>query len=324
MTATVFSAIFTTLGILILKRYAPALRLIDVPNSRSIHTIATPRGAGITFFPALIAGLAIVDIRTLLRFPLVFSALALVWGVGVLDDIQSVSPKTKFIASFIASTLLFIQGIYLDSIGTYLGYEIVFPPWLAFGITVFAVSGYTNALNLIDGLDGLAAVVSSIIFLAFASVGYLYDDSFLFNTSVFMIIILIFFTLHNWHPATIFMGDSGSLFIGLLISTMAIYSTRYLPHTTVLFIIALPVIDTIVVILKRKRMKKSIFCPDKNHIHHSLYRKFRNVPLVVLFLGSLQAFFIAAAFILIKNDPLINLALFLFILSVFYCYFKDK
>jgi len=161
--------------------------------------------------------------------------------------------------------------------------------WLALPFTVFAIVGFTNALNLIDGLDGLAATISIVILGTFFTVGVLNDDFFMMLLSMAFISALLAFLLFNWHPASIFMGDSGSLTLGFVISILAIKSLAYLPTVSILFITAIPIFDTLIVMIRRKLNGRSAFSADRCHLHHILRHFFaEDTPKTVLFLGVFQ------------------------------------
>ena len=164
--------------------------------------------------------------------------------------------------------------------------------WFALPFTMFAVVGFTNALNLIDGLDGLAATVSIVILGSFFAVGYMHDDLFMMIISGAFISALLAFLVFNWYPASIFMGDSGSLTLGFVISVLAIKSLAYLPTVSILFIAAIPILDTLVVMVRRKMNGRSMFSADRCHIHHILRHFFaEDTRKTVLFLGVLQGIY---------------------------------
>ena len=152
-----FVFIATVVGIRRLIRYAPVLRLIDEPNRRSIHRIVVPKGAGIVFTLAALTGLLLFKGSCCLHhFPL-FVSLLLILTVGILDDRHNATPRFKFFVIALATFVLWVDGLFIDTVGRYFGVEIRFG-FLAIPFTFFALAGFTNAMNLIDGLDGLAAV----------------------------------------------------------------------------------------------------------------------------------------------------------------------
>ena len=275
----------------IVKHYAPKIGLVDVPNSRSNHTNHTPRGAGIGFYLAVAFVLPVFYFDVILSYAWTCTAIFIVFIIGVLDDHRDASPNTKFFVIIFSTVLLYFDNIVIDDLGVFFGFELSLG-WFALPFTLFAVVGFTNALNLIDGLDGLAATVSIVILGSFFAVGYMHDDFFMMMIAGAFISALLGFLVFNWHPASIFMGDSGSLTLGFVISMLAIKSLDYLPTVSILFIAAIPILDTLVVMVRRKIKGKSIFSADRCHIHHILRHFFaEDTRNTVLFLGVFQAIY---------------------------------
>ena len=277
------------IGLLI--RNAHRIGLVDIPNHRSIHQVITPRGAGI----GMIGGIMLSDI--VLLNDLVFSHIAaflaifMVFAVGILDDHRDTSPRTKFFVIFAGVGLMWTDGIAITTLGNYFGYEAALG-WAALPFTMFAVAGFTNALNLSDGLDGLAGSLSIVILAALALIGYQHDDAFIVTMALSFIAAIAAFLVFNWNPAKIFMGDSGSLTLGFVISLLAIKALDYIEPASILLLAAIPILDTVVVMIRRKRSGKSMFSPDKLHLHHILLNFFSgNVRRTVAFIAILQAFY---------------------------------
>ena len=276
------------LAIKFLIRYAPSLGLIDVPNHRSTHRHITPRGAGI----GMVFGIMVSDVlfmnTVVLDHFFSFLAIFLVFIVGVLDDHRDTTPKVKFYVIFAAVLLLAFDGMSIHSLGRLFGYDMELG-WFAIPFTMFAVAGFTNALNLSDGLDGLAGLLSIIILSTLCVIGYEHRDLFIVSTSVSFIAAIAAFMWFNWNPAKIFMGDSGSLTLGFAISVLSIKALDYINPISVLFIAAIPILDTLIVMIRRKRNGHSMFAPDKLHIHHILLRFFNgNVRKTVVLIALLQ------------------------------------
>ncbi len=285
--ALIFIVALILIKIIIIN--ALKLGLVDVPNARSMHVRHHPRGAGIGFF------LAVALVEPFFHFHLIFEhiltivAVLAVFIVGVLDDHQDTSPNTKFVVLALASLLVYFDGISVTTLGNLFGFDVNLG-WFALPFTLFAIVGFTNALNLIDGLDGLAGSVSLVIFIALFSVGYSYDDPFMMLLSGGFIASLLAFLVYNWNPASIFMGDSGSLVLGFVIGLLVIKAASYIQPVTVLFIIAVPLLDTIIVMVRRKLEGKSMFKADKTHIHHLLYMFFnKDIKKSVVLLVIVQA-----------------------------------
>jgi UDP-GlcNAc:undecaprenyl-phosphate GlcNAc-1-phosphate transferase len=295
------------------------LGLVDIPNNRSTHVHHTASGAGIGFYLAVALVIPFFYFDLLLTYVWTCIAILTVFIVGVLDDHRDTSPKTKFFVIMLATVLLYFDNIVIDDIGMFFGFEISFG-WFALPFTMFAVVGFTNALNLIDGLDGLAATVSMIILSAFFIVGHIHDDLFMIVISGAFISALLGFLVFNWHPASIFMGDSGSLTLGFVISLLAIKSLAYLPTVSILFIAAIPVLDTLVVMVRRKMHGRSMFSADRCHLHHILRHFFaEDTRMTVLFVGVLQAVYSLTG-LQLESDMDEGYFLILFLLNVVLLY----
>ena len=289
----VFAVIFILSVVLVglVKQYAAELGLIDVPNERSTHRNHTPRGAGIGFYLAIALVLPIFYFDEILSYAWTCTAILLVFIVGLLDDHRDTSPNTKFFVIMLGTVLMYFDNIVIDHLGVFFGFELSLG-WFALPFTLFAVVGFTNALNLIDGLDGLAATVSIVILVSFFVIGVMYDDLFMMMIAGAFISALLGFLVFNWHPASIFMGDSGSLTLGFVISLLAIKSLAYLPTVSILFIAAIPILDTLVVMVRRKIKGRSMFSADRCHIHHILRHFFaEDTRNTVFFLGVFQAIY---------------------------------
>ena len=284
-----FSLAFIIIKIII--KNATIFGLTDIPNERSSHTNITPRGAGIGFGFSFFVSILIFNYPLFIENWLVFLGIFLVFSIGILDDHKDASPKAKFYAIFAATILLFLNDISIYNLGSFFGFEISL--WyFALPFTMFALAGFTNALNLIDGLDGLAGSVSIIILSSFLYIGYINHDELMITISSITIASLVAFMFLNWNPAKIFMGDSGSLFLGFVVSVVATLSLQYIHPAAVFYLAALPIVDTLVVMTRRLKKGISPFNPDKTHIHHILLKFFgKKVKKTVLFLSLMQILF---------------------------------
>ena len=309
----------TIMLIIYFKHAASILGLIDIPNERSVHHKGTPRGAGIAFVTSALLLFVLNHFNLAMHYKWTLVAIFMVFTIGVLDDHKDASPKTKFFVIIVSTVLLSFDDILIDDVGTFFGVHIILG-WLALPFTIFAVTGFTNAMNLVDGLDGLAGTLAVIILGAFAAVGYLHHDPFIWWLSLFFIVALLAFLIFNWHPASVFMGDSGSLTLGFVISVIAIKSLSYIPTVSVLFIAALPILDTLVVMIRRKRNGKSVFTPDRLHMHHILWHfSSKNTPLTVVVLGTIQLIYSLTGLNLEKQMDE-GILLLLFLLNVLLIY----
>ena len=312
--------LLSLLYIKLLVHYAPKLGLVDIPNERSSHTKQTPRGAGIGFFLAVATVAPFFHWTLIENWSWVILAIALVFIVGILDDHKDVSPRSKLIVMVVSTLLIYQSNLVITDIGTYFSFDIQLG-WLALPFTLFAVLAFSNALNLIDGLDGLAGGISIIILGTFFTIGYQHQDEFMMVLSGGFIAALAAFMVFNWHPASIFMGDSGSLMLGFVITTVAIKSLEYIPAVAVLFIAALPIIDTAVVVMRRKRTGRGIFSADQCHLHHIIHEFFTgNTRKTVIFLIILQAVYSLTGLQFTRNHDN-GILLILFLLNIVIVYF---
>lgn len=240
----------------------------------------------------------------------------LVFVIGFLDDHRDSSPKTKFITIFIAVLFFYQDGIVIDSLGTIFGINLPLG-WLAIPFTMFAVAGFTNALNLSDGLDGLAGSLSFVVLSVLCYIGFQNNDGFIVSLSASFMAAIAAFLIFNWNPAKIFMGDSGSLTLGAVIALLSIKALDYIQPTAILFLAALPIKDTIIVMIRRKLNGSSMFSADKTHIHHVMLKFFNgNIKKTVVLLALLQLFYSLIALSFIENDYKQRYILTLFILSL--------
>jgi UDP-GlcNAc:undecaprenyl-phosphate GlcNAc-1-phosphate transferase len=235
----VYSLILTFVLTIVLTKvlihYAPKLGLIDIPNNRSVHKKLIPRGAGIAMIISMIISnilfwedFVVTHLWTLLSILMVFF-------IGLLDDHKDAPPKAKFFVITLAVIILYFDGVTINSLGSVCG-QMLYLGWFALPFTIFAVAGFTNALNLSDGLDGLAGSLSIVIFGALSLIGAIHNDTFIVIIALSTIVAIFGFLIFNWHPAKIFMGDSGSLTLGFIISILAIKSLAYIDPSTILFI----------------------------------------------------------------------------------------
>ena len=326
MDVVLLGSIFLTslIGIVILIKFAKKVGLVDIPNIRSVHKNPIPRGAGIPFMLAIFMILFLFDLEYLKTYYYIYLAIVIVFMVGTWDDMKNISPKIKFTFIFFSSLLLYVNDFAIYSLGTYFGYEIVLPLWLVFPFTFFAIAGYTNALNLMDGLDGLAASISFVILVTFLAIGMEHRDEVLISLSSFVIVTLLAFLLFNWNPAKIFMGDSGSLSLGMVIAILAIQAMQYITPASVLFIMAMPILDTFIVMTRRIQRHQSPFKADKNHLHHFLFNVKDNVRYTVIILVFMQIVFSIIGYQQSQANEFLTLILFILLFYLYLNLFDQR
>jgi len=316
--------IISLVAIYLLIHYSKKLGLVDVPNERSMHKKITPRGAGIAFVLSVFLILLLFDFEQLKTYYYIYLAIAIVFIAGTWDDLKNISPKIKFLFIFFSSLLLYVNDFAIYSLGTYFGYEIVLPVWFVFPFTFFAIAGYTNALNLMDGLDGLAASISIVIFVTFLVIGIENKDELLISLSSFFIVTLLAFLFFNWNPAKVFMGDSGSLSLGMVIAILAIHSIEYITPASALFIIAMPILDTFIVMTRRIQRHGSPFKADKNHMHHFLFNLKGDISYTVIVLALMQIVFSIIGYQLNPSNEFLSLILFMILFYLYLNLFDQR
>ena len=319
---TTFILSITFISILI--KYAEFFGLQDVPNSRSSHKKHMPRSAGLGFVTAALLSLVVVDLSHFLEYYYIYLSVFLITLIGVYDDKFNMSHRLKFIFIILIAIFVSFNGINIENFGTYFGYSLAVPMLIAAPFTVFAIVGFTNALNLMDGLDGLAGGLALIMLVTFFLIGLEHNDSFLMTLSSVFAVAVMAFLLFNWFPAKIFMGDSGSLALGMVISILAIQSMQHITPISALFIIAMPVLDTFIVMTRRIQRGNSPFKADKNHMHHFLFNVKADIRYTVIVLVLMQIVFSIIGYQLNPSNELLSLILFMILFYLYLNLFDQR
>lgn len=276
ITAFVVTLICIPLIISLIKKY----RLFDVPNARKEHAAPIPTMGGIAIVAGMLMALFLwFPFRNQIAQVCFFFSIAVLFGLGIMDDLKDLSAKYKFIIQIGLATLIALSGIRITSFEGLLGiYEL--PISAQYTFTVLAIVGITNAFNLIDGIDGLAGGLG---FMSLVTLGIFLSMSGDVNTALIAFSLaggILAFLYFNFNPARIFMGDTGSLVLGFVTAVLCIRLMQInafnvnsiVPHAPmfVLGITLIPVFDTIRVFTLRIWKGGSPFSPDKTHIHHIL------------------------------------------------------
>ncbi|HSR67773.1 MAG TPA: MraY family glycosyltransferase [Acidobacteriota bacterium] len=266
---------------------ALAIKAVDHPNERKKHTAAIPRLGGVAIAIGLLFGVSTVGLMWQhWEFPLERQAVVslslgtfLIFLLGVVDDLIGVSAWKKLLIELIAALPVVQVGWQFHELA-YPGGAIHLGP-LSGALTMIWIVGVTNAINLIDGLDGLASGVVAIIGLSLLIYSMAYQSPVGVVLTAGMVGSCLGFLPHNWEPARIFMGDSGSLTLGYLLGTLSVYTTLKSPAAVAILVpilaLGVPVIDTLLVMLVRflerpkgvfTRRFLRMFHADRNHLHH--------------------------------------------------------
>ena len=273
-------------------------KLYDIPDARKVHSRPIPRLGGITFFPVLLmsfcltigiwmlmslhGGLPHVNVF-IARFIMLAVGMMTLYLIGVADDLLGVSYKAKFVVQIVCASLFPLTGLWIhDLSGLFWLHQI--PAWIGVPLTVFIVVYITNAINLIDGIDGLAAGICAISLSTFGLAAAVTGQCLFILFAFGMLGILLPFWVYNVYGNIqkghkIFMGDTGSLTLGYLVSflliSMASESGKAFPRDILIIGLStmlLPMFDIVRVVIARMKNHHNPFLPDKNHIHHKLLR----------------------------------------------------
>ncbi|MGY6558039.1 MAG: MraY family glycosyltransferase [Nitritalea sp.] len=285
--------------------------ITDTPGGRKIHQGKIPSMGGIGIvLSLLIASFFWLGVAGLQQLNFIFLAIIIVAIIGFSDDLFDLSPRMKLLGQLFAIILLIGPGdLYLSNFQGFLGlYEL--PKVIAYPLTIFLLISLTNSFNLIDGLDGLAGTLALITFTFFAVWFYRIGE---LNYALFCVITLgaiLGFLLYNWHPAKIFMGDTGSLSLGFILAVIVLVFVEknsmlsptdfykfHSPFAASFAFLIVPVYDTLRVFYRRIKRGKSPFHADKSHVHHFLMRSGLTHDRVAFMLGFIKVAFIALALI---------------------------
>lgn len=258
------------------SRLAFWLGALDIPDERKVHQKAVPRLGGVAVaFSMMLTVLLCIPLEKMVQAYLLGGFLIVF--TGLLDDKYQISPKLKF-AGQILAVLVFlkISGVLLPGLGNLLGTGEINFGFLALPLTVFAMVGVINALNLSDGLDGLAAGICLIALVFLAQLSFLQQDWLWLTIIAAFLGALLGFLRYNTYPAQLFMGDTGSLLLGYTMAAISVGlvqnngAERVVQPVTIFLTLALPIIDTLLVMGRRVLKGTSPFQPDKTHLHHRL------------------------------------------------------
>jgi UDP-GlcNAc:undecaprenyl-phosphate/decaprenyl-phosphate GlcNAc-1-phosphate transferase len=296
--AFIIAASVAYLATPLMIRLAKLVGAIDVPSdNRRVHKVPTPRLGGLAIFLGFIAAIFSKDGFKPEMFGVLIGA-SIIVTLGFFDDIKPLSAKFKLLVQVIAAIIVINSGIRITSVANPLNFLFPNNPYIIFGIwsyplTLVWIVGVTNAINLVDGLDGLAAGISAIsaitLLVAAMSTGQ--------ELAAFMAAILaastIGFLPYNFNPAKIFMGDTGALFLGFMLSVTSVMGVlkgaAALSILIPIFAIGLPIFDTLFAMVRRTLSGKSMMEADKGHLHHKLLDAGMSQKQAVLTLYSISA-----------------------------------
>jgi UDP-GlcNAc:undecaprenyl-phosphate GlcNAc-1-phosphate transferase len=302
----------------VIKMIAKHVGAMDIPNERKVHKVPMPRLGGLSIFFGFLLGYMLFGEQSIVMNSILIASFVVIL-IGVFDDIKPLKASVKFIGQLVAACIIVFYGnIILRDVSAF-GIYIDFG-YFSIPFTIFFILGCINCMNLIDGLDGLAAGISSIYF---ATIGIIAIMQGKFGLDFLLTFIMLGSTLgflvHNFNPATIFMGDSGSMFLGLIISVIALLGFKNVTMTSLiipLLLLAIPILDTIFAIIRRTLKGEKISTPDKYHIHHQLLKRNLSQRQTVLAIYVINILFAIASIVYVLKDAKLGYIIYGILLAI--------
>jgi UDP-GlcNAc:undecaprenyl-phosphate/decaprenyl-phosphate GlcNAc-1-phosphate transferase len=300
----------------IVKKLAFLIGATDKPNRRKVHQSTMPRLGGLAIFISFIIGMIILKPENPASTAILIGCIFIVI-TGICDDLFELPAKYKLIGQLAAAfTVVFLGDLQVFFINLPFGGQLEFG-YLSIPFTILWIVGITNAINLIDGLDGLAAGVSSIALVTISGMALLQGSLYVAIVGAIVLISTLGFLFYNFHPASIFMGDTGALFLGFVISVLSLLGYKnvtFISFIIPVIILGVPISDTFFAILRRIINNQPLSAPDKSHLHHCLLRLGYSHRQTVLLIYAMAAFFGLVA--VIFSHARIGVSLFLICLLV--------
>jgi len=308
----------------VVKKIAVKLGAMDVPkDERRVHKKPMPLMGGLAIYISII-------ITSLIFLPIDKSLISILIGgsiiciSGIIDDIKDISPRMKLVFQIVAAIVLIIGDVKIDAITNPFTKttKLIQLGIFSIPITIFWVVGITNTLNLIDGLDGLAAGVAMIASLSFLFVAGKFNYVPVMIISSIIAGACLGFLPYNFNPASIFMGDTGALFLGFMLASLSIEgvmkSVATIAVVVPIIILGVPIFDTTFAIFRRLLNGKSIAEADKGHLHHRLLQMGYSQKKTVLILYFISAIFGLCAVLIAKinSKRAVTISIIIFIITI--------
>lgn len=303
----------------LIKKVAVHIGAIDYPNERKVHHKPMPRLGGLAVFLSFLIGYMFFGEPTIQMNSILIGGFIIIL-LGIFDDIKSIPASYKFIVQIIAASIVVFYGnIYLPSISAF-GLNLEFGVF-GYPLAVFFIVAIMNAINLIDGLDGLSSGTCSIYFLTIAVIAFFLNRLNGLDVTLCLIMLgaTLGFLIYNFYPAKIYLGDTGSTFLGFMIAVIALLGFKAATVTSLIvpiLILFLPIIDTILAIFRRLLKGENIGAPDKEHLHHQLLKLNKSTRKTVLIMYGIDALCAAISIFYTLGDNHLAIILYVILLIV--------
>lgn len=298
----------------LIKRISARYKLFARQNERTIHHGHISRLGGISFYVAFMAIVFFV-VNPSRQMQGILIGGSIMFFTGLADDLFDLKPWQKILMQLIATGVLIFHGVAVDVIRLPFGIVIDFG-LISILFTIFWVVGITNAMNLMDGLDGLAGGMSSVFFVTVICIALIESQYQIVHICSLLVASLAGFMLYNIHPASIFMGDCGALFLGFMVASISLVgfkSSTIITLALPILIMVIPITDVLSAMLRRKLLGESFTHADKKHLHHQLMRRFGHGATVMIMCGITAIFGFSAFIYLVDKEAGLLIMLVMFI-----------
>ncbi len=296
---------FTALLFPVVRWISHHVGALDYPNERKVHKKPMPLMGGLMMFLGFLFGYMLFAPQNTQMLAILIAGFIVIL-TGLLDDIKPLKAREKLVGQLVAAIIIACYGhILLTDISAF-GFYFDFGIW-AYPLTVIFIIALMNCINFIDGLDGLAAGISSIFFATIGVIAFLMHNigSLEITLTFIMLGACLGFLIFNFNPSKIFMGETGSMFLGFMIAVVCLVGFKAVTLTSLvvpMLILAIPILDTLFAIIRRIIKHKPIYQADKQHLHHQLLnKKFSQRTTVLIIYGVSVLFSLASVFYVLKD-----------------------
>lgn len=290
----------------IVKWIANHVNALDYPNERKVHKKPMPLLGGLMMFFGFLFGYMCFAPQNTQMLAILMAGFIVIL-TGMIDDIKPLKAREKLIGQLIAAAIVTFYGNILLNDITFFGFYFDFGI-LAYPLTIIFIIALMNCINFIDGLDGLACGISSIFFATIGVIAFIMHNigSLEITITFIMLGACLGFLIFNFNPAKIFMGETGSMFLGFMIAVVCLMGFKAVTLTSLvvpMLILAIPILDTLFAIIRRIIHKKPIYVADKQHLHHQLLNKKFSQKTTVLIIYTVSILFsLASVFYVLKDQ----------------------
>lgn len=312
-------ALFVGIFMPVIKKIAIFVGALDIPNKRKVHRVPIPRLGGLGIYAGFLVGYMLFGHESIQMNSVLIGSFIIII-TGMIDDIKPIPAKYKFFGQAVAAAIIPLYGgIVLKDVsffGIYMDFGI-----FSYPLTIFFILAVINCMNLIDGLDGLAGGIGCIYFLTIGIISLVLNNTSGLDSALTFIMLgcTLGFLYHNFNPASIFMGDSGSMFLGYMIAVIALLGYKNVTFTSFIvpiFLLAIPILDTCFAILRRFINHKPISMPDKNHLHHQFLKKNFSQRKTVLIIYLIDILFALASIFYVLGDSKLGIGIYIVLFLV--------